>query len=1241
MSLPHHHNTAVTTKFKTKTNKEFNSSNSTTAKFLGGKQKAWMTGEQGAQKRPSSKVDAKTTHSTASMPISATQLSEALPGIEIAALEYSAVRDGDLSKPFPPDYDRGRFPKERRRRGGTLNYAPRLSTSNASRSSPPAPSPPPSASVTPRLPAFRKNLSTATDNVLPSPSPSDEARHSSVHVIDLEEELQKPEQQGAHFTTRLEQLIAKYGGFDELEKKLEGSDRPNNEMNSAPATPDVSNDSPAPGTAAPNVGDDTPALATAGLNATGDVPALATATTEVRTSSESWPSNSLSPMHPGLPGRSQGSKDKSTPFRQSPVATSSKRVSEESVEPRKRVQVNPETPSIGINSQPSRPTEAPSETSQQRSSSTPALTGDMYKFSCEIVNRLQSISSVQGRRRDVEGPRLGLLRDACKRSDYFYLMLHQLFCLDHKFRYSGEYIPGLTNVHRSGLNILAFLLVSNDNMADDAVGWFSIFPLPLEALLGQKPAFKLAYDEVLKCLSKLANSWTAMRSTCSRRSHPPLVDELLLMFNVKSFILQQVICRAILRDIWIYHQDECFITAEDIFLRDHQEVMKRLSLAACPPSEVVAAYDQQIVDQYKCLWNYHQQHAQQTLHRPNQTSNTQTCMPPPQQSQNRLTTTNSNLTRADSNQPGLPPAPARSPSLNIDMQAAQRSLITTDSNPTRPQSSNTAPRNVAVDAAHPPRRQNHLTLSHQTSSTSSQPSAFYTQPPTALQGLQIQDISTTSAGQVHGQQSLRDQTIPGGAVNYFSPSSGNPWGPIDLSVLPSQASRILPSHITGSTHSYQSHQPFESHPHAYTPARSPSAYALSNAARYRSSSEIRRSQSSGSGGFHSAAAISGQFIRLPSIALSPAQPNSKSSALHQAHVRSPILSSIDLEGNPNDMTKYFSSVKTVIMPPQVISTEKQSVNWDFTIHRDLLTILARDVGGSYGAPPTRTLVPGSQICRIRCINVSNEKGLPTQSEWVIADNIWPATAAVVLNGTALEIRRKLQHGKDLPIDVTRYIEEGYNNLSTAVIGFSKDSKMKYAIGLEIVEVAEEKQIKDSIPTIPLAEARKRIIDASTIEDDEVQVIRSQLVLNLTDPFTSRIFEVPVRGTFCRHNQCFDLNVFLQTRGRKSPAEPCGPDEFRCPVCGKDARPQSLVKDGFLAMVRGELEKKDRLDAKAIILHEHGGWEVKEEEEATGESGDGTGKRSGQKTNEVAALGPGEKSLPRQSIPREVIEIDDD
>ena len=95
--------------------------------------------------------------------------------------------------------------------------------------------------------------------------------------------------------------------------------------------------------------------------------------------------------------------------------------------------------------------------------------------------------------------------------------------------------------------------------------------------------------------------------------------------------------------------------------------------------------------------------------------------------------------------------------------------------------------------------------------------------------------------------------------------------------------------------------------------------------------------------------------------------------------------------------------------------------------------------------------------------------------------------------------------------------------------------------------------------------RQRILHKLRSTDPDIEVLQPQIVLDLTDPFTSRIFDVPVRGRDCAYNQCFDFDTFLQTRGSTTKPEPCSAEKFRCPICKSDVRPHVMVVDGYLAI----------------------------------------------------------------------------
>lgn len=69
----------------------------------------------------------------------------------------------------------------------------------------------------------------------------------------------------------------------------------------------------------------------------------------------------------------------------------------------------------------------------------------------------------------------------------------------------------------------------------------------------------------------------------------------------------------------------------------------------------------------------------------------------------------------------------------------------------------------------------------------------------------------------------------------------------------------------------------------------------------------------------------------------------------------------------------------------------------------------------------------------------------------------------------------------------------------------------------------------------------------TEEGDDVNIIIDRVDCSLYDPYTWKIINLPVRGKFCRHAQCFDLKTHLTFM------EIVKNRNWRCPICQRDAR----------------------------------------------------------------------------------------
>ena len=1167
-------------KAKSKTLNEFQWSNLTTNAFIGGTTKSWMTGQSTGLPRD-----------TSSPKVSTSKASDQASNLRRIESAPEALKDVNNIEPpaFGADSDGGRYPAQRPAQAGTENCQSGSSISLGAGSTLPALASPaleenPCTPVATPMPVIAN-----AENILPSPSPSVEARQNSANVVEVEDEEPLPPAPEAQPNdvpkATLEELVTRCGGVDQFERLLKDAGKSNHGAGQIAASAVAS-----------------------------DLPVASLSRSPLSRAQPAGSKNQL---------MSQSAHDILTP------SVASKRPQEIADEPRKRLQSLPSSSSGDAFIIPPATSVLPSQNGQDNAVASPSGSNEtMSPYLRTVTQRMQLVATMPRAGRHVEQPRLRLLREACETSDYFYLVLHQLFCFEHGARKSNRQLPGLNEMHTQGLDVVAFLLVSNEEIPENAVTWFSIFPLPLGELL-HRPPFASAHAKVLRCLESMAKFWANMRSQCTRRLYPPLVNELVTLFNVESFIFLQIIFRAILRDVWYGNLDQCFQATEAVFNKDYKEVMVCSSKGGIP-----ARHDRHgVIKAYQRVLESHRQHSG---------GGSTTSMAPPRQLSNIATvndnSSNRNTSQSEHNSstrvpPIINPLGARHPSLSAAPGSAPVGI----------------PATQIV-------RQGSLSSQSQSSASDALTSPLvsgFTQSPTTLQGISnpgpFLSASMDSIEQWNGQQYQRQRRTSGTAANSLGANNyiyQTPYSSTPAQRTPNVSIPNVPE--TPNMHQLQQNLGLQQHSHNCRPSSS-----FANP-RPSTQPEVRRSLSNRAGeaslpAFGPYATIqsspplpptadSTPLIRsYPSL---PNHPNPTISALHQAYLRSPTLS-LDPNENPGSTGKLYRFIKHVMTPPEELDSKNRHVSWDFRVSKELIDLFARDVPSVLGAPPSRTIVSGSRLCRIRCISLKNKAGMPCQNEWAVADNVWPGSTAIVLNGTALDIRKKTHHGKDLPIDVTSYIKKGQNSLSTAVIGLHEDSTSRFVIGVEIIQVVDEQKIKKDMKILPSLEARKRILDQSKILDPEIEVIQSQRVLDLTDPFTARIFEVPVRGIHCHHNQCFDRDTFLKTRSGKVPGEPCSPDEFRCPICGQDARPQSLMMDMFFAEVRTALKERDRLDVKAIILQDSGEWEIKEEEETTGESGDGTGRKGGGSVSGQVAARTGSVPATRQSAPREVIELDDD
>ncbi|KAL8729638.1 MAG: hypothetical protein Q9166_004587 [cf. Caloplaca sp. 2 TL-2023] len=807
-----------------------------------------------------------------------------------------------------------------------------------------------------------------------------------------------------------------------------------------------------------------------------------------------------------------------------------------------------------------------------------------------VTDRLNEAKERIGQGADTDVARLTLLQCACIQNDHAYLLLHQIYCMDLTSPSVAVQLNtvGFLSEHINALEILTPLLLPNlQHLTKDLIEWFAQFPLPFGVMLRKFQIYREALNSVKTCLAKMTQDWQLYRDFCSKRSYPPLADELVVTLGIESPVLQSVAFRAVLKDLWSGDTDDwSFHECERLFQHNQRAVHLGLMVRSEADKQ---RHDQFFINKYQNLHMTHIGHRQNadshSMTQPQSVSSvpSQTW---PRFVQGHLTGSQHpfHVRTASEERRAAPPA-------HINTQFTQVP-VTTSLDRTTP----IGPSQPIFPNQHSPP----VPHSNLRGCPTSPPNPTPFAAPQASQTHRASNNGTPTVISPYSNVSPHFQTFQ---TRTMSPAGRvGPWSP--------------PTTNLNRSHEVHPSQPIR---------------PLPNPQPVNRATEVPRSGALPPGG-HPQLLLPphGQMLSIT------AHPNPVLTALHQHKARSPFLTVVDDTGRPLTNTKYFRYVEGVaILEPRLQIGSRQHIEYSFLIDEGDLVLLSGTSEGQNGATSTRTVKIGSRFGRMRCIDATKNQRLASDdnSSWVTANQVWPTHVTVIFNKKPLDIRKKSHYGKDLPIDVTAMIQLGRNQFSVSIIGDQTEDKSEYAIGLETIELTDTAGAKGMTGVLPYSEARRRVMQRFQNADPDIEVVNSSVVMNLCDPYTSRIWDIPMRGRTCRHDQCFDLETFFQTRGSKRPGQPCDPDSFNCPICGEDARPKSLIKDGFFEVLREELASRGRLDAKAITMQQDGTWEVKEEEK-TGETGDGSGRRSKNERAASAAMNDG-NTLGE----REVIELD--
>ncbi|KAG6063255.1 hypothetical protein E4U33_006380 [Claviceps sp. LM78 group G4] len=363
--------------------------------------------------------------------------------------------------------------------------------------------------------------------------------------------------------------------------------------------------------------------------------------------------------------------------------------------------------------------------------------------------------------------------------------------------------------------------------------------------------------------------------------------------------------------------------------------------------------------------------------------------------------------------------------------------------------------------------------------------------------------------------------------------------------------------------------------------------------------------------------------------LSPYSWTSVQSGLHLVRLRSP-----DRTNPGGDGSRYYQFVSGFALNPTPIYPQRGVQRFDFTVTADDFSIKS-------GLKRTEDTVAhhfkhGSLRYRLRMIQGHKTKRVIDRDSWLASSSIWPAEIYLLFNDEPVYPRRGHHFHHDIPIELTDLLREGLNTISVSLpkgLDGSSIEEAGYHLAVERVVTMDHASTVDMVckgqrigPEETCREIQRRMQMAAS---DDVIVQDDCLCISVTDPFSASMFQIPVRGSSCKHIECFDLQTWLQTRSSKeslSRTEPSLADGWKCPICNGYAAPPNLRVDEYLVDVERALKLAGQVQTRSISAHLDGSWTANEE--------------PGSDSDDDEVQGNKERSQqsPATRIEREVIEI---
>ncbi|WEW58943.1 hypothetical protein PRK78_004411 [Emydomyces testavorans] len=793
--------------------------------------------------------------------------------------------------------------------------------------------------------------------------------------------------------------------------------------------------------------------------------------------------------------------------------------------------------------------------------------------------------------------RVKVLQSVCNAEDFFFLALHQTLCVNAINPKLLMAVPGFGFDQISGLSVIRDALLSRYSVT--FLRLCSEFPAEFTGLVRNNQAYMQSMKAVTFCLPLLARGWPVLVNIIRQRQYPPLIDELVCRFIVPSCMVQRALFHRFCELLYGGRSVELLRKLHEIHLLDRNYYDARLAKTQSghliPPAQVHHEH-QHVIQEYKnaCLLFGNStglRIAASALPTPIATT---TPVTPTVDFQNVTAPTqhqapSTSQLPPQSTLPNQPHVSQQAPGPDPQTQETQRS----QSRPT------TLHQNIAqVHYAH-------NGVSQQT------PQLQRPQPRVAIQsgsvsqnhfqyapnGTYLQNFGATA------QQPPQYQ--PHATIQHVSHCQNTPGGisqrSVSAVIQPTQQAQLY-TRIQYGNITQHSYGPNNTPPQFVLPSNFPRPTVTDMRLPVQTQQRSQAPRLSTSFAHNPPAPGTPLLPRAGVMTPEIANPNPYVIGLHQMHLRVGARELTDT--NNNDLSKrLLIYLDSFAVQPFCLGPQEVNFSCHLVLSSEAFQKLPVRLPSSQHGYSQQGFTSGTQMYQLRCVRWNSAKEDLTDEVWATLDCVWPNAIYIHVNNTEHLVRRKFHNGRDLPLNVSESLKQGDNAINVTVLRNPGEStKVVYYVAVEILESMERGRVRDSIEVLSKPASLGRIIERlgnPAVDDDEIAIVDDYIAIDLIDPFMARIFDTPVRGKFCLHWECFDLETFLNTRMVPHSNGHTMAESWKCPICRQDARPKSLVIDEFLLDIRVQLAQQNQLDdVKAIMVKKDGSWAPKIEQNTT-------------------------------------------